>query len=375
VLRTQAKTTSPPLGQPKRQPTKVPRTATGHSPHASLRESLLAELATYAAARYSDNTNSTISTAVSTYTAFCQVTGQWPDYKTGITPTQMALYICLLARTLQYKTITNYISMGVRIFHLRNGLPWADTSESFLVTSVLGGVRRLKGDETHQKMPITLDMLRRIRATLNLEDHNDLLFFTTCLVAFFCLLRKGNLTATGRDEAAERDTHVARRSDLKHVGDTWLLVLRHTKTIQYQERELHIVLPHFPGDDLCPRTTLARYLEVSAEATSDILLQQRTPKGTWTPYTYASFMARLKATLTTIGEKPADFAGHSFRRGGATFLMSIGVPIPAIKAMGDWKSDAYLKYVQISTEIRAQATHMMACAMRRLKIGRAATAA
>lgn len=51
------------------------------------------------------------------------------------------------------------------------------------------------------------------------------------------------------------------------------------------------------------------------------------------------FNARIK---TLAGP---SFSSHSFRRGGATFALSLGIPGEIIKLWGDWKSTAYLAYI------------------------------
>ena len=44
---------------------------------------------------------------------------------------------------------------------------------------------------------------------------------------------------------------------------------------------------------------------------------------------------------------PADFSGHSLRRGGATFAFQCGIPSELIKLQGDWRSDAYMLYLTL----------------------------
>jgi hypothetical protein len=39
------------------------------------------------------------------------------------------------------------------------------------------------------------------------------------------------------------------------------------------------------------------------------------------------------------------FSSHSFRRGGATLAAQTGISSSLIQLMGDWKSDAYNKYI------------------------------
>ena len=40
-----------------------------------------------------------------------------------------------------------------------------------------------------------------------------------------------------------------------------------------------------------------------------------------------------------------DISSHSFRRGGATWALSCGVPGGIVKLLGDWKSAEYLVYL------------------------------
>jgi hypothetical protein len=280
-----------------------------------------------------------------------------------------------MARSLKYKTITNYISMGVRIFHIKHNLPYIGI-ETHRIKAALAGVRRIKGDETSHKLPITVEMLEKIAERLDPGQPNDQCYWACCTIAFFCLLRKGNLTATKR-EGAERDTHVARRGDLStDKSGCILLSFTHTKTIQFRERTMTVVLPRLMDKpELCPTRALCRYLRTSAEAQSDILLQKQDDDGTWVPYTYGDFMARLKADLKAIGEKPEAYAGHSFRRGGATWALKIGIPEVVVKPLGDWKSDAYMRYIQVDTEVRKKAAQAMAVATRALTAAARAVAA
>ena len=45
---------------------------------------------------------------------------------------------------------------------------------------------------------------------------------------------------------------------------------------------------------------------------------------------------QVKNTLLKEGINADDYSGHAFRRGGATFAMKSGVPVPLIKCQGDW---------------------------------------
>ena len=65
--------------------------------------------------------------------------------------------------------------------------------------------------------------------------------------------------------------------------------------------------------------------------------------------TQVMFVARLTTLLSSLGVNASDFSAHSFRRGGASYAFSIGLSPLQIKLRGDWGSDAYERYIFIST--------------------------
>ena len=56
-----------------------------------------------------------------------------------------------------------------------------------------------------------------------------------------------------------------------------------------------------------------------------------------------SFKDRISACCP--GVNPADFSGHSFRIGCATWLAACGMDLGSIKNLGDWLSDCVLVYL------------------------------
>ena len=61
----------------------------------------------------------------------------------------------------------------------------------------------------------------------------------------------------------------------------------------------------------------------------------------------------LKAVLQVIGvPDPGHYSFHSFRRGAAFHASNQGVPDCVIKKHGRWRSEAYVRYVQVDA-IRA----------------------
>ncbi|XP_070173454.1 inositol 1,4,5-trisphosphate-gated calcium channel ITPR3-like [Littorina saxatilis] len=82
----------------------------------------------------------------------------------------------------------------------------------------------------------------------------------------------------------------------------------------------------------------AAYLaRVSAVTAVLPLLGPMDPKAQVFPMKGSDFNKKLRLTTAVAG---GNFSSHSFRRGGAAWALSCGVPGEIVKVMGDWKSNA-----------------------------------
>ena len=70
--------------------------------------------------------------------------------------------------------------------------------------------------------------------------------------------------------------------------------------------------------------------------------------------THANLIGGLRMLLVRCGvENPAQYAGHSFRRGGATAGFDLGPNFHYyVQLLGDWKSDAFFIYNGLRPECR-----------------------
>ena len=142
---------------------------------------------------------------------------------------------------------------AVRLVHLEAGLQNPLEKNSY-VSSILKDVRRLKGNASLQKLPITLDILKHVFLVLDLHSSFDRAFWAACLVGFFSFFRKSNLLIPshllfdpGRNLCA---------NDVQFTDEGVILTVRWSKVIQFKERVLHIPLPKIPNSPFCPSTAL-----------------------------------------------------------------------------------------------------------------------
>lgn len=258
-------------------------------------------------------------------------------------------YIAFLSRRLTFNSVKQYLNI-VRLLHLEGGLP-NPLEKNWYVASILKGVRRLKGDASVQKLPITLDILKRIFVTLNLQTSFDRSFWTVCLVGFFSFFRKSNLLVPSHI-LFDPTRHLC-ATDVQFTPDGAFLIVRWSKVIQFKERLLHIPLPKIPMSPFCPSTALLRLTLESPPCPLPVpLFRYSLEHASNIPMTHQQFSDKLRSCLTTIGFDASKYSGHSFRRGGATFALQCGLPIELIKIQGDWRSNACERYLQPSFEMR-----------------------
>ena len=148
---------------------------------------------------------------------------------------------------------------------------------------------------------------------------------------FFGLFRKCNLFAsTG---SFDPNKQFVRTDFTLNANRSLTIKVRWSKTIQCRERELQVTLPVLHPHPLCPVTAVCRAMHQSP-------LQSASAPAF--PITGAVFDRKLKASVR--GES-GQITSHSFRRGGAVHALSSGLPGEVVKLFGDWKSAAYLSYL------------------------------
>lgn len=300
----------------------------------------------------------------------------------GISDRDLSRYIAYLSLTMtSFNTITSYLSMGAGRWHKKQGLDWPKISDRFVAHSVKTGARRVMKDAiSHQKLPITVDIMRMIRETLDMGSMEDVCFWAASTLSFYCLLRKGNVAAEKALSADEKDeqkeeSYVLKRRDITKdkEGQMWA-ELHGSKTIQFGQRTVILPVPRIKNSSVCPAAAMDLYLLVTDGRPADEELfggvtrlketaasakRQQPPKGQWKRLTYPKFVQKLKLHLGRVGVDPKKYAGHSFRRGGATFMHGAGISPLMIKALGDWLSSAFMRYCESQLALRVQASEAM----------------
>lgn len=158
---------------------------------------------------------------------------------------------------------------------------------------------------------------------------------------FFTLLRVSHVVESN---------HTLLVKDVKHYDWGLMLLIRSSKTSK-DGAPIELPVCKIPDKRFCPVFWINKLLGVpNANPKSglfSVMLHKR--------FSYSRFRSMLNSLSVSAGYS-VKFSGHSFRRSGACYLMSLGVPISQVQERGNWKSLCVLKYLAlpVANRIRAE---------------------
>lgn len=253
-------------------------------------------------------------------------------------------------------SIRNYLS-GVKLIHILVD----QNSPQFGAVDLklaLRGMARLKPHTPKQALPITPDLLLKFANILDLSNPFLAVFWCLSVFAFFLMARKSNLVPNTANSFDHKKQLCNRDIFLSH--DCVLVRLKWSKTNQFGKRTLNIPLVAIPKSRLCPVRAYRNMKRlVPGGKPSDPVFSLPSSKKL-VPFNYTHLQCTLRKCLEIIGLDPIAYSSHSFRRGGATTAFRAKVPPELIQLQGDWRSDAYKRYLQFDLGDRALVSAGMA---------------
>ena len=274
----------------------------------------------------------------------------------------------LLAEFLVFQSATCVVASlkvylyAIRAFVKEQGYEFKPWRERYAVYSTVMGLKRLFGDETSQKLAVTPELLLNFCCFINPSDFCGVMLWGSFLVAFFGLFRKDNITV-GKASAFNPRANLT-VGDFTDDGEDVIWVrVNHSKVIQFGQRSHWVPLVAMEDHPLCPvsavRKVLALHASMGSSPDAPMFLWRRGNSRKVSPMTHSVFVGEFKSLVTRVGLDWKAYAGHSFRRGGATYCFNLGVCPDLIKMLGDWKSDAYLLYDETTVARRLELPRAM----------------
>lgn len=312
--------------------------------------SLKQDLKTSRSSAFAEGTKNNLKVQWESFLLFCMYFGL--KYLPASTET-LSLYAQFLSRTFKStQSIRNYLS-GIKTMHYLLGFS-VDHINNFLINLGLRGIARLKPYCIKQAHAITPEHLLQISILLDLTDPSDSVYWCLFLFAFFLFARKSNLVPTTRKDYKQKKFLL--RKDVKPGHNHLIVRMRWSKTIQFGERILETPLIAIPGSALCPISAYKCMCKNVKANKEDPLFSL--PNKSY--ITYTKFQNKLQQLISSLHMNPKCFSSHSFRRGGCSFAFKANCPGELVQLHGDWKSQAYRRYLSFSIEDKL----LVACRMR-----------
>ena len=228
-------------------------------------------------------------------------------------------FIELMSRSCGFEHIQHVLG-SVKFLHEAKGHVYAGNSFEFKV--LFRGLKRKLSLTTKQALPITPEMLILMYQHVNINNPADLAHWTAFLFALRLLYRKSSIapvsltsfspvTGLSREKAVLNENVVlvfqnfSKTNQFMATSRTTPLVSGNIQALDpvFHYRKLvveNVVSPIFPAFSFFLGSRLKCV-------------------------THKSFTEKLKNLLVKIGLDPNLWSGHSFRRGGASFLYRLGI--------------------------------------------------
>ena len=237
--------------------------------------------------------------------------------------------------------IANYVA-ALRTLYIIHGLP----TQPFTDQRIQLYLKALKLNAPFQPtIRPTLDIakLHSLLGFCESVPHSNV-FKALYLTCFFSFLRLSNSLPHSLS-TFDVTRHIA-RADFITAGSGAVLLLKWSK--QYRTgNPLTIPLPNLAHSSLCPIRAISLMIQQVLAGSNDPLFTIQTTRGP-IPHTDSVARKHLKNASTALHISPS-LTFHAFRRAGASWAFSHGVPLEHIMRHGTWKSDAIWTYLSSST--------------------------
>ena len=252
--------------------------------------------------------------------------------------------------SLHHSSIKVYLS-AVRSLHIDNGLP-DPLINCLQLQRLLRGIKHVQGSSTSKHLPITVDLLKAIQHSLDLNSWDHVMLWAACCLGFFGFLRAGEFTTNSTFDPSIHLTVGDVQAD-SLVDPTCFRV--HIKCLKTDPFVLAVTFMWVGASassaQWCPLVIFwhgVAHLQDPCFCYADSR-----------PLTQQQLSSTVQAILHSAGYT-GSYSGHSFRIGAATTAATRGIPDYLIKTLGRWSSDTYQCYIRTPVGSLTQVSSQLA---------------
>lgn len=288
------------------------------------------------------NTRTSYAAGILRFTQFCDEWNIPEAHRMPASSTLLAAFASSYVGHYRGKTINQWLS-GLCSWHIINHAPWFGDDERL---HLIRKAADKQGTQFKRPMrpPVTLDHLRCVLSSLDLNDPFHAAVWATATTSFFGCRRLGETTVPSADSFNPL-FHCSRSVDIifNSSPSSSTSVSFHIPWSKTTRAEGFSVVLTARNDELCPVFAILNHLRVNANPPPSFsLFGFKTPSGSWTHMVKRDFLTFISSFWAD--HSSSHISGHCFRIGGAVALLLSGVPPEVVAATGGWTSLAFLLY-------------------------------
>ena len=239
-------------------------------------------------------------------------------------------------------TIKSYLA-AIRHAQIALGLGNPHMENMSQLEYVVRGVKRLTNRPVRTRLPITFDLLGRLRQAwyAGLREHDAMMLWAAAATCFFGFLRMGEVVIPS-DSSFDPSVHPT-AADVNvdsHASPSYLAIrIKASKTDPFRQGvTIYLGRTNYK---LCPVASVLSYLVKRGRTPGPLFIFD---DGRY--LTRDRFVKAVREALDAAGVDASKYAGHSFRIGAATTAACNGIQDSLIRTMGRWESSAYTLYIR-----------------------------
>ena len=255
-----------------------------------------------------------------------------------------------LSKTFQSPdSVGNYLSR-LRTIAALMGLEVADVKDRQMQMFITG-LKRVMKHAVKQAVPVTPQLFLRMSKVVNYRDKIEVITWIAVLLGFYMFPRKSNLVPDAMDKFNASYQFTRQDVNLLGLDKAMMVEVRWTKTIQFRQKVLRVPVLPAANKAICPVFWVHKMVIDNPGNPQDPLFLIST-KQSKLCLSANQLVYRLRKWLKLAGENEEEYSLHSLHRGGVTFTYQANIEAQMIKLLGDWASDCYKRYIDVSIDQR-----------------------
>ena len=245
-----------------------------------------------------------------------------------------------------FDTVTRYLSLVKRLHEFG---AMAFPAQVHLLKFELMVIKKELMHLVKKAPPIMPTILLEIAGKVDWTREEEMVAYAALVIGFTLFLRKSNLVSESVNSFNKKEQLT--------VEDVWchqelvMVEIKWSKTLQTRDKELVIPLVPAKTQMLCAAGWVKRILRSRRKVSVGDPLFGYQSNGLVIPLTYDKLSKRLKEWVSATGRDGQEYTLHGLcRGGGGNQALTVGIGGQDIQLMGDWKSNPYMEYLDLTLE-------------------------